>query len=588
MPATKCASSPAPSSDAHAHFCSGHTAHRKALAVKHSDGEPLTRADLQHDLLQHIFDNNVPAFTDPYTSIDGQPPRSKVTFRELYINCLLHSPRCSKASREKILEAPDFGVEFAKMSLLSNVGRINTTMAFFPEMRTALRTYHPVPSLQKTNGNLQDAPRIKNILKSCCLDEEAPGVILPPAAVLARSRSGNVPPTSIVNLIFSFSQHATVRSLITRSRAFLWLCYHYYEASSTNPFADEYANSHPEQVPELVPLTPEKAAEENVDPPDEREWGEHMTQTRKDFMAHKAREEEHDAELPADQRERARGRGRGRGGRGRARDAPEGSHASLKRERDASADSFISGAPIPHEPYPGHRYQRHPELETDTAPGSPEPQPHHPLPLPRALSPGLSPPVYSYTYPPPPRQEHLPSIPSIFAADRARNPRAHADPYPRRQRSSPESDYGGSPAAVHQPYTAYNPPRARTHELREAPPYALPHYSLDPPPHYPYYIRGTSDSPEPRPMSFAHPLPPPPPLTRPQPVPRRSMLEQAWHVVMSTDPLMDSDCEADENTRSDYVLRLNIISRLRGKSPTPEPAPRYLGPQPQLSYPALI
>ena len=39
-----------------------------------------------------------------------------------------------------------------------------TFILVFPEMRTALRTYHPVPSLQKTDGNLQDAPRIKNIL----------------------------------------------------------------------------------------------------------------------------------------------------------------------------------------------------------------------------------------------------------------------------------------------------------------------------------------------------------------------------------------------------------------------------------------
>ena len=62
---------------------------------------------------------------------------------------------------------------------------------------------------------------------------------------------------------------------------------------------------------------------------------------------------------------------------------------------------------------------------------------------------------------------------------------------------------------------------------------------------------------------------------------------------MNTDPLLDSDDEmyADENTRLDYssspsplhfphshsccptltVLRLRIISRLRGKEPTPPP-----------------
>jgi Ino eighty subunit 1 len=32
-------------------------------------------------------------------------------------------------------------------------------------MKTALRTYHHIPSLQKTGGNVQDAPRIKAALK---------------------------------------------------------------------------------------------------------------------------------------------------------------------------------------------------------------------------------------------------------------------------------------------------------------------------------------------------------------------------------------------------------------------------------------
>ena len=97
-----------------------------------------------------------------------------------------------------MVESPAFAIEFAKVSLLTNVGRINTTMAcpylfpagfwysyspnsfislplVFPEMKTALRSYHPVPSLQKTDGNLQDAPRIKNCLKAALLPFEARG-----------------------------------------------------------------------------------------------------------------------------------------------------------------------------------------------------------------------------------------------------------------------------------------------------------------------------------------------------------------------------------------------------------------------------
>jgi Ino eighty subunit 1 len=39
-------------------------------------------------------------------------------------------------------------------------------------MKTALRTYHHIPSLQKTGGNVQDAPRIKAALKGAYLPFE--------------------------------------------------------------------------------------------------------------------------------------------------------------------------------------------------------------------------------------------------------------------------------------------------------------------------------------------------------------------------------------------------------------------------------
>jgi Ino eighty subunit 1 len=43
-------------------------------------------------------------------------------------------------------------------------------------MKTALRTYNPVPSLQKSAGSAQDAPRIKSALKGAFFpDERAEG-----------------------------------------------------------------------------------------------------------------------------------------------------------------------------------------------------------------------------------------------------------------------------------------------------------------------------------------------------------------------------------------------------------------------------
>jgi Ino eighty subunit 1 len=49
----------------------------------------------------------------------------------------------------------------------------------------------------------------------------------------------------------------------------------------------------------------------------------------------------------------------------------------------------------------------------------------------------------------------------------------------------------------------------------------------------------------------------------------------AWHVVTTSDPLLDSDeDQGTEVDRFDYAQRLKIVSRLRGKEPTPEPERR--------------
>lgn len=99
-------------------------------------------------------------------------------------------------------------------------------------MKTALRTYHPVPSLQKTDGNAQDAPRIKNCLKAALLPSELKTI--PPSTpedilekrvssstdlvkfhkrpILNYKRSGLRPPTTVVNLVFVLANHAAVRT----------------------------------------------------------------------------------------------------------------------------------------------------------------------------------------------------------------------------------------------------------------------------------------------------------------------------------------------------------------------------------------
>jgi len=98
---------------------------RKTLAIKRGDSEILTRNDVQYAFLDCVFNDKTLAFTD---ETPGKPP-TKVNFCDLYVHALYNSAKCSKVMRDKMLETPAFAVEFAKISLLTNVGRINTTMA---------------------------------------------------------------------------------------------------------------------------------------------------------------------------------------------------------------------------------------------------------------------------------------------------------------------------------------------------------------------------------------------------------------------------------------------------------------------------
>ncbi|KAL6309973.1 hypothetical protein BKA93DRAFT_757015 [Sparassis latifolia] len=421
---------------------------RKTLPIKRGDAEPLTREDLQYDLLYYIFADRTVAFVDYLAP--GQP---LVNFCDLYVNALYNSSKCSKVLKDKMVETPAFAIEFAKIALLTNVGRINTTMAFFPEMKTALRSYHPVPSLQKTDGNLQDAPRIKNCLKAALLPFEFK--VPPPsspAEILDKARAGQIPPTSVVNLIFvlSNSNHAqTVAnahfdapiefldlflpvnlSSASRANAFLWLMFYYLQGpGKPNPFDDDYSRVNPGKAPRMQNLTREQMAQENVDPVEEVEWGKRMSAHRSKFLKELVDEMEME-----------------------------------KRRKD------------------------------------------NPLP------------------PPPPPTA---STSTFSAHDLAAIRR------PRAQRHPPSDGSRGSSLSRDYPVHA--------HTL---------HAPTPRPPRMPTSRNATPGDGQPQ---------------------ERTMLEHAWHVVTSTDPLEDSDEEADDHVRLDYNRRLRVLSRLRGKEPTPPP-----------------
>lgn len=101
---------------------------RKVIPIKRVESEPLTRSDLQYDLLRNIFADTHTVFTNPWPN-SGDPSQAKLTFRNLYINTILNSTKATKAFREKLGESDFFAEDFAMIGLLVNVGRINTTMS---------------------------------------------------------------------------------------------------------------------------------------------------------------------------------------------------------------------------------------------------------------------------------------------------------------------------------------------------------------------------------------------------------------------------------------------------------------------------
>ncbi|KAJ3477694.1 hypothetical protein NLI96_g10289 [Meripilus lineatus] len=437
-------------------------------------------------------------------------------------------------------------------------------------MRTALRTYHPVPSLQKTDGNLQDAPRIKNILKSCFLHRERQNPLMTPADVLTRSRSGEAPPTTIVNLIFILASHSAMIaqshfgsqgpydlldffcpvnvSSESRANAFLWLCFHYLEAPSPNPFDDDFSRSHPGKIPRLNVLSDEETALENVDPEDEKAWGEKMMAQRREFLLNKDKEPEAadsatngNGEPPKD-KPKPRGRGKSKTKAEAAAALLKPSKRGAKGDRDFYAERELGF------PFAGS--------EGDHGEGTPSAVSHPSVSVtPLPSSPTL-PPIMPPQFP-------SSSSPRRFTSPRPTS-REIADPYPRRHRTptTPMSQSTNGKAV-----------RRRQRKPKDDKVLGSPlHHSAYPPAHE---YRPSTNS---RSRSFVRSDAAP--YTVPPPVPRRSMLEQAWHVVNTTDPLRDSEDEeeADENTRHDLLLRLRIINRLRGREPTPEPEHVYVQP----------
>ena len=287
--------------------------------LKKSDGEPFWRKDIQYDFLDALFENDAKVFTNPFSScsveeFDNGP---KYTFAELYIRTLAESSKCSKILKERLLKDMDMGKSVAKVCLLVNTGRMNTTINFVPEMRSTLRTYHSIPSLQADSINggsksLQDTPRLKSILKAVSDNKEDFKTV----DLLLASPSEQKPNTNLVLLLFLLSNnvngvkfhhlhsgdcHHISNSFMeffletkihpaNRAKRFLWLIYTYLETSFTpeelalNPF-------NPHKIPDIELIGENEVNNFDKDTDFEIEYSEKMYGTRLKYLA----DEEHNS-----------------------------------------------------------------------------------------------------------------------------------------------------------------------------------------------------------------------------------------------------------------------------------------------------
>ncbi|KAG9245870.1 hypothetical protein BJ878DRAFT_499573, partial [Calycina marina] len=279
----------------------------KIRHLKKDDGEPLWRKDIQYDFLRLVFENEQAVFTNSYQPEEDNWPRQ--TFASLYIDAMARSSKTSKILRDKLLTEHEPAKNMAMVCLLVNLGRMNTTLNFFPEMRAQLRTYHAIPSLQARQDpnsykQLQDAPRLKSILKGASEDRPEPNTT-------EKIKELDDPPrTNPVNLIFVLAQYSpkitelhfekgqdffdlimrTDISSESRATAFLWLMWFYLESDFTeegaeeNPFGPgiDYGKGVKNQgVPRLKYLTAEEEELENVNTIEEIEYGRGKQRERK-------------------------------------------------------------------------------------------------------------------------------------------------------------------------------------------------------------------------------------------------------------------------------------------------------------------
>ncbi|KAH9824978.1 hypothetical protein DFH28DRAFT_1091442 [Melampsora americana] len=248
-------------------------------ALKKADGEMFTRSDIQYDLMSDIFNDRTFQFTSPLD-------QRAVSFKELYVETLSKFSKAAKSTVRQLDENPTWATNFCIASFLINIGRINTTVAFYPELRAYMRTYHPIPCLQKDEYYH---------VKSCQLPYEVNNEAGSLPEISNRSAHGLRPPTTVVNLIFElfnvepyvsakyFPEGFVLHDLFSpttiptklRAYAFLWLMHHFLEDPSSAADFTVETKIQAFQLARLEDIHPSARLPdniENIDLEDEVQW----------------------------------------------------------------------------------------------------------------------------------------------------------------------------------------------------------------------------------------------------------------------------------------------------------------------------
>lgn len=326
--------------------------------LKKPDGEFFTRRDLQFHFLTRLLTDDRPLFTNifkelyaktlvPLPITDGKTVdvtdsgydartfvfNDKLTFSQLYILTLASSTKCSKVLRDKLLLDHQVAFSTCVLALLVNFGRLNTTINFYLEMTSQLRTFHSVPCLQYQVADLkslQDTPRLKSILKNLSVGNES----LDLAQLYESSRTQPIK-ANVVNLLFTMCDNVSLVNLkllskyvaspgssvslfnildspeyepTDRCNIILWLLYVHTETD----LSDEALRRSIKLFTDGDRLPLERASKEyDEDPQEEYEFGMEQKVKRKEFLRRtkqdesdgKEDEEEEDVEQEQEQEE---------------------------------------------------------------------------------------------------------------------------------------------------------------------------------------------------------------------------------------------------------------------------------------------